>query len=131
MTGLRAVLADYLALRRALGYKLAVHERLLGQFLDFLEANNTEVITTALAVRWATLPSGATPGWLGQRLSAVRGFAAFAASLEEATRSAGLCLQGRAARAVPYLYRDTEGRGDHGRRPVASVPAARAYLPRR
>ena len=39
MTGLRAALADYLALRRALGYKLAVHERLLGQFLDFLEAN--------------------------------------------------------------------------------------------
>jgi hypothetical protein len=44
------------------------------------------VITTALAVRWATLPSGASPGWLGQRLSAVRGFAAFAASLEEATQ---------------------------------------------
>jgi len=81
MTGLRAALADYLALRRALGYRLAVHERLLGQFLDFLEANDAEVITTALAVRWATLPSGASPGWFGQRLSTVRGFAAFAASL--------------------------------------------------
>ncbi|HYB70613.1 MAG TPA: tyrosine-type recombinase/integrase [Candidatus Bathyarchaeia archaeon] len=109
MTGLRAALADYLALRRALGYKLAVHERLLGQFLDFLEAHDAEVITTALAVRWATLPSGASPGWLGQRLSAVRGFAAFAASVEEATQipPAG-CLPGRAARAVPYLYSDAE-----------------------
>ena len=38
MTGpLRDQLADYLALRRALGYRLARPEKLLGQFLDHLE----------------------------------------------------------------------------------------------
>jgi hypothetical protein len=38
MTGpLRDQLADYLALRRALGYRLARPEKLLGQFLDYLE----------------------------------------------------------------------------------------------
>ena len=38
MTGpLREELADYLALRRALGYRLARPEKLLGQFLDHLE----------------------------------------------------------------------------------------------
>ena len=51
MTGLRAALADYLALRRALGYRLAVHERLLGQFLDFLEANDAEVEAIMAAAR--------------------------------------------------------------------------------
>jgi integrase/recombinase XerD len=48
MTDLRAALADYLTLRRALGYKLAATEHLLGRFLDFMEANDAEVITTAL-----------------------------------------------------------------------------------
>jgi integrase/recombinase XerD len=109
VTGLRAALADYLALRRALGYKLVVAERLLGQFLDFLEANGAEVITTALALRWATLPAGASPVWLAQRLTAVRLFAAFAASIDEATEvPPASCLPGRPARAIPYLYSDTQ-----------------------
>ena len=86
MTDLRAALADYLALRRALGYKLAADERLLRQFLRFMKANDATVITAALALKWATLPSGARPGWLAQRLSAVRLFAVFAASLDEATQ---------------------------------------------
>ena len=121
MTDLRAALTDYLVLRRTLGYKLAVGEHLLGQFLDFLEANDAEVITTALALSWATLPLGATPGWLGQRLSAVRLFATFVASLDEATEipPAG-CLPGRAARAVPYLYSDAE---------VEAIMAAARSLP--
>ena len=108
MTGLRAALADYLALRRALGYKLVVAERLLGQFLSFVEADGAEVITTELALRWATLPSGASPVWHAQRLTAVRLFAAFAASIDEATEiPPASCLPGR-PRAVPYLYSDAE-----------------------
>lgn len=109
MTGLRAALADYLALRRALGYKLVVTERLLGQFTDFLEASGAEGITTALALRWAALPAGASPAWLAQRLSAVRGFAVFAASLDEATEiPPASCLPGRPGRAIPYLYSDAQ-----------------------
>jgi hypothetical protein len=88
MTGLRAALADYLALRRALGYKLAADECLLRQFLGFMKANDAKMITTALALRWATLPSGASPGWLSQRLSAVRGFAVFVAIRDEAVPGA-------------------------------------------
>ena len=37
MTALREALADYLAMRRAMGYRLARAEKLLGQFLTFLE----------------------------------------------------------------------------------------------
>ena len=121
MTGLRAALAGYLALRRALGYKLAADERLLRQFLGFMKAHDATVITTALALKWATLPPGASPGWHSQRLSAVRLFAVFVASLDEATQvpPAG-CLPGRAARAVPYLYSDAE---------VEAIMAAARSLP--
>jgi hypothetical protein len=37
MTDPRATLADYLALRRSLGYRLVVGERLLGQFVSLLD----------------------------------------------------------------------------------------------
>ncbi len=109
MTDLRATLTDYLALRRSLGYRLVVAERLLGQFVSFLEENDAHTITTALAIRWATLPAGASPGWLTQRLSAVRLFASFVASVDPAMEvpPAG-CLPGRPSRATPYLYSDEE-----------------------
>jgi integrase len=40
------------------------------------------VITTALAVEWATLPQGTTTQWWAHRLSYVRGFARYAHSLD-------------------------------------------------
>jgi hypothetical protein len=76
-TSLREVLAGYLTLRRSPGYKLITDERLLGQFPDFLEDKGATVITTEHALSFATLPSGASPGWLAQRLGVVRLFAAF------------------------------------------------------
>ena len=76
-TSLREVLAGYLTLRRSPGYKLITDERLLGQFPDFLEDKGATVITTEHALSFATLTSGASPGWLAQRLGVVRLFAAF------------------------------------------------------
>jgi integrase/recombinase XerD len=109
MTDLRKALDDYLAVRRSLGYRLAVAERLLNQFLDFLEGSDASAITTALAIRWASLPSGASPGWLAQRLSTARLFASFVAGLDGQTEIPPVgCLPGRPARATPYLYRDDE-----------------------
>ena len=74
MSALRGQLADYLAVRRALGYRLGRQEKLLGQFLDYLEDRGLEQITIEHALRWATLPAGA-PRWHANRLCAVRGFA--------------------------------------------------------
>jgi integrase len=121
MTDLRETLADYLALRRSLGYHLVDAEHLLTQFLDYLEANGATAITTALALSWATLPVGASPGWLAQRLSVVRLFASFVASADPDTEvpPAGL-LPRPPARAVPYLYRDAE---------VEAIMAAARALP--
>jgi integrase/recombinase XerD len=60
-------------------------------------------------VAWASLPAPASPGWLGMRLSVVRGFAAYLHTLDPATEvpPPGL-LPGRGRRAVPYLYSDTD-----------------------
>jgi len=58
MSPLRQALADYLAVRRALGYKLAYAEKLLGQFVSYLEDAGAARVTTAGAVAWAVLPGG-------------------------------------------------------------------------
>ena len=109
MSDLHEVLAHYLALRRGLGYRLVIAERLLTQFLDFLDERDAKVITTELALCWACSPTGASPGWLGQRLSVVRGFATFVKSIDTATEvPPASCFSGRPARAVPYLYSDAE-----------------------
>jgi hypothetical protein len=76
MSGLRESLAEYLAVRRALGYKLERTERLVGQFLDYLDAAGVDRITVEHAVAWATLP-GAGQHWHAMRLGAVRGFARY------------------------------------------------------
>lgn len=47
---LRDQLADYLALRRALGYRLQRSEKLLNQFLDHLEATGRSVVTVEAAL---------------------------------------------------------------------------------
>ena len=56
MSAIRDALTQYVALRRALGAKLAEPARTLEQFLDFLERDGSEFITSALALRWAVEP---------------------------------------------------------------------------
>jgi integrase len=105
---LRVQLADYLAVRRALGYRLDGQEHLLRQFIDYLEAHDEELITIENALAWATLP-GATHRWHGTRLSAVRGFARHLRAMDlpvEVPPSDLLPEQRK--RAVPYLYSDTD-----------------------
>ena len=75
MTGLRQALAGYLDLRRGLGFKLARDEKLLEQYITWLEDRGTTTVTVADALAWATLP-GASRGWLRMRITVVRGFAA-------------------------------------------------------
>jgi integrase/recombinase XerD len=105
MTGLRQALASYLELRRSLGFSLAREEKLLGQFITWLEDTGAATITTAGALAWVTIPDGASPGWLKFRMQAVRGFAAYLATMDRAVQvpPPGL-LPGGPRRAVPYLY---------------------------
>ena len=82
MTALEDRLGGYLAMRRALGYKLARAEKLLAQFIEWLEKRSEQTITTASALGWATLPPATGSGWHAYRLSVVRGFAAHVHALD-------------------------------------------------
>ena len=81
---LREALADYLAVRRALGYRLARPEKLLGQFLDYLEDAGAATVTAAAALAWARLPASGDSNWWAYRLSAVRGFATYLHTIDPA-----------------------------------------------
>jgi len=105
MTGLRQALAGYLDLRRGLGFKLARDEKLLEQYITWLEDRGTTTVTVADALAWATLPAGASRGWLRMRITVVRGFAAYLATLDPSAEvPPASLLPGGSHRAVPYLY---------------------------
>lgn len=108
MSMLRQALADYLRVRRALGAKLDRAEKLLGQFITYLERHDADVITVEHAVAWATLPGGAG-WWHALRLIAVRRFAAYLRNLDDRTQipPPGLIPHGK-HRATPYLYSSSE-----------------------
>jgi integrase len=109
MIPLREALNDYLTMRRALGYKLQRAEKLLTQFIEFVEANGSEPLTTDLALAWATLAAHATTEWWSGRLTVVRGFATYLRTIHPETEvPATELLPGRSHRAVPYLYSDEE-----------------------
>tara|TARA_R110002096_G_scaffold428044_1_gene639287 strand:+ start:5094 stop:5477 length:384 start_codon:yes stop_codon:yes gene_type:complete len=57
MSHLRNALADYLTLRRALGYKMDKADRFLGQFVAFAEDRGETPVRTETALAWATLPA--------------------------------------------------------------------------
>jgi integrase/recombinase XerD len=102
---LRQGLADYLQVRRALGFRLATVGRLLGQFVDWLAAGDCPTVTAAAAVEWARLPAAASRDWHGIRYAAVRGFAVFLHAGDPSVQvpPAGLLRVGP-CRVVPYLY---------------------------
>lgn len=106
---LRTALGEYLKLRRGLGFSLGRDEKLLAQFLDYLDELGHTSFTVDDALGWAKLPAPASPGWLGMRLSVVRSFAAYLHTLDPTVPvpPPGL-LPGRGRRAVPYLYSDED-----------------------
>ena len=109
MSALREAVKDYLAIRRALGYELERHGRLLPQFIEFLEAQEATVISTAW--RWRGRPSQRTPVSAGGA-SALRSCAASPGTCRHpipARRSPPpTCCQPSRQRAVPYLYSEAE-----------------------
>lgn len=109
MSTLRQALADYLRLRRSLGYKLHRPEKLLRQFLDYLEAAGAEAITTEHALTWACQPKSSDSSWQSQRLSVVRGFANYLQNIDiDVEVPARDLLPWRPRRASPYLYTEQE-----------------------
>ncbi len=110
MNSLRRAARGYLAMRRALGFKLHDSGKLLLRFVAFMEQQQAYHITTSLALTWAIQhPHAHSRAWAAQRLSAVRGFARHRSASDPRTQipPAGL-LPFRPQRARPYLYSEQE-----------------------
>ena len=58
---LRIKVEEYLRIRRALGFKLEDHGRLLSAFIDHLEHIGASTLTVEAALQWATAPQGVQP----------------------------------------------------------------------
>jgi integrase/recombinase XerD len=109
MSTLDHEVTDYLALRRGLGYKLEMHGRVLPQFVEFLEQRDATVITTELALEWATLPTGGSAVWWHQRLAIVAGFARYLHACDARHEIPPIdLLPAKFRRAIPYLYSEAE-----------------------
>jgi integrase/recombinase XerD len=109
MSTLRNAIANYLRLRRGLGFKLAGHGRLLASFADYLDQAGISTITTAAALAWATLPQGVQPTRWKARLCVVRGFARHLATLDPMVEVPPADLLGyRRQRPTPYLFAPAE-----------------------
>lgn len=109
MNALDRHLEDYLAIRRALGFKLVGEGQLLAGFVAFAEAAGQRTVTTKAALEWARLPRSGNPNYLSRRLRAVRGFARYLHALDPSCEVPPIeLLPARKHRPAPYLYRDRE-----------------------
>jgi integrase len=120
MTPLDAQLADYLKIRRALGYKLERPEKLLAQYLEHLDGLGHDHVTIENALGWARMPARGSGSWWAYRLSVVRCFATYLHALNPVHEVPPAdILPQRPRRAIPYLYSDRE---------IAALMAATAAL---
>jgi integrase/recombinase XerD len=109
MTALEQHLEDYLAVRRGLGFKLTHEQRMLTRFVAFLVSTGEPTITIALALRWATIPTGVGHAYLAQRMRAVRGFARYLHGIDPRTEVPPLeLLPARKHRPTPHIYTPAE-----------------------
>ncbi|NQY66009.1 MAG: tyrosine-type recombinase/integrase, partial [Alteromonadaceae bacterium] len=109
MNTLHQTLSDYLSLRQAMGFKLHEAQRLLPQFINFLEAQGAEYITTDFAVKWATMPDTVQPAEWAKRLCLVRVFSRFCSSIDPRTEIPPIgLLPFSSHRSSPYIYSDIE-----------------------
>lgn len=120
MSRLREAAADYLAVRRSLGFKFSGYDAMLGDFLDHLERSSETTVTVQAALAWATAPVGCSCSYWSSRLSAVRGFARYLQGIDPSAEVPPVdLLAGRRERRDPYLYSPSD---------IARLVAAAASL---
>lgn len=102
---------QYMALRRALGFRLDMATWYLPDFVAFLSKHGSSVITTELALRWAQQLPGTSPSTWAKRLSTVRGFAMHLRTLDPRTEVPPRdVVPWRTQRVTPYIYTEQEVR---------------------
>lgn len=109
MSAIRDALGHYIAIRRALGTQLRESAVALGHFVEFLEREGAEFITTNLALCWACQPEGVQRATWARRLTAVRRFAAWLSVSDPRTEvPPQRLLHARHRRNKPYIFTDQE-----------------------
>jgi integrase/recombinase XerD len=109
MKTLHQQLIDYLDVRRQFGYTLTNVGYSLAHFVDYCEARGHDVVTSELALAWATQSTNGGRAYHAQRLSAVRGFARYLQALDPRTTVPPTrLLATNYRRPTPYLYSPQE-----------------------
>lgn len=120
MSALAERLADYLALRRAMGFQLEAQGRLLPQFVAYLDDLGAETVTIEAALAWAVNPLATQPARVRERLSMVRAFARYLQAFDATAQVPPTNLvAAQRRRPVPYLFTEAE---------IAALLAAAATL---
>lgn len=109
MTSLRKHANDYINLRRKLGFKLIEAERLINNFITFIENENSSFITIKSAFNWAKKPKNILRSCWGTRLSVIRKFSCYVKTIDLRNEIPpfGL-LNYKHQRSKPYIYSDDE-----------------------
>ena len=109
MSAMRDALRDYLAMRRALGFKLVSDGTALLSFVAFLEEAQADYISTAIALAWAKIPTSVQPAQWSKRLGFVRGFARYCSAFDPRNEipPVGL-LPFEYQRQAPYNFSDKD-----------------------
>lgn len=106
---LQRVLAEYLAMRRDLGFKLISDGKLLKTFVLFFELRKQDFITTEFALAWAELSTTAMSARRARRLSIVRNFARYCRVIEPRTEvPPENLLPYDYQRPAPFLFKDND-----------------------
>jgi integrase len=109
MSTMLEALAQYIALRRALGAKLREPAVRLREFVDFLRNQGAKFITTELALCWAMQPKNAQRATWARRLSIVRRFAVWLNAADPRTQiPPPRLIGGGRRRNPPHIYSDQE-----------------------
>jgi integrase/recombinase XerD len=106
---LSSQLQNYLTVRRSLGYNLSSSERILKQFVSFIEARNEHYVTTELFLQWKQVFGKASQSTWVHRLTMVRQFAVWVHNLDSAHQIPPRSLIiGHYQRKQPYIYSEDE-----------------------
>ena len=109
MNALELALDSYLDVRRALGFKLERHERMLRSFVEYAQEQRSSIVTTALALAWAAQSNNAAPVTHAKHLTAVRGFAHYLHASDQRHEIPPLSLiPFPKFRYQPYIYSDQD-----------------------
>jgi integrase/recombinase XerD len=108
--GITALVADYIALRRGLGYHSPSQERALRAFARYLDqAGHHGPIPLETSLTWATSTASTDPCNPSRRLTTVRGFLRHLSGLDGATEVPTPGLLGPSGhRTPPHVYSDQE-----------------------